>query len=253
MPQGQTQRPLPQWLIVVASVALIFHFSAFSFRVLAARSGPWSTDIGPTQMEPPAFAAMFNNFASGAYLEPLGLTHNYQFLSNRTNLSAVKVEVRQINATGKVGQKVLLPDPQANFWVRERQKVLAWNLGDDQGVQQARRNVSSAPGQERPKIPFWLTYEGPTAPREVYHAEEPPAEALAGPSPWSLLLAKSFARHGQRDALAGRVEVVRTSRAAVYPALILLETPPPGAFDELVCNFGTGNPKLYVPTTPAKN
>lgn len=251
MPQGPSQAPpaLPRWVAVVATVAILVHFTAFSMRVLAARSGPWSTDIGPTPMEPPAFAAAINSLTSPAYLDNLGLGHEYQFLSNRTNLPAVKLEIRVLDKFDKVVKTLNLPDPQANYWVQERQRRLAASLGDDQPIATARRNVVPAPGQERPRFMFFYNYgAGPTKPFDLYHAEEPP-DNVFGPSNWALALAKSYARY-VRDHEAGhhgvKVEVVRRSRTQINPSLALLPNPLPGTFDELVCNFGDGKQsKLY--------
>src|SRR5438105_5497780 len=90
-------RPLPPLLIGAACVAVVGHFFTILMLVLAAQSGPWATRFGESTAEGPLFAAKVTNwvtrdergnvtFRGGTmpwYLEPLHMTHNYHFGSNR--------------------------------------------------------------------------------------------------------------------------------------------------------------------------
>jgi hypothetical protein len=59
-----------------------------------------------------------------------------------------------------------------------------------------------------------------------------------GPSPFSLQLARSYARYLCRHYGATSAELIRHSRRPIYPALMFEREPTPDAFEELVCSFG---------------
>src|SRR5262245_54737127 len=141
-------RPLPRWLILGGSLALGFHLFAIGILVLAAPSGPWQTQFGPSMALAPQFAGAINQVTTGYYLEPLALTHNYHLATNRTGLPAVYFEVRLFDAKGNQVKTVTVPDKRANFWVRHRQELLAQGLADDQPVQPPRGEVIAAPGEK---------------------------------------------------------------------------------------------------------
>src|SRR5437773_746728 len=126
-------RPLPRGLIVVASIAIVFHLFALVVLVLAAQSGPWPTPLGlGSPAEPPEFTKGISSTLLSSYLEPLHLTHNYHFDSNRPESSYVFFEVRLHDADGKLVKSLKFPDAEANFWVQHRQSLLAQALGNDQ-------------------------------------------------------------------------------------------------------------------------
>src|SRR2546422_613168 len=58
MPQrsDEARAPIPRWLIVVASLAILAHLFALGGRVLSEQSGPWVTPFGNSQATPPGEA-----------------------------------------------------------------------------------------------------------------------------------------------------------------------------------------------------
>jgi hypothetical protein len=62
------------------------------------------------------------------------------------------------------------------------------------------------------------------------------------PSEWSLLLARSYARHLCRAHGAASAEIVRHTREAIPPAVLFFDDAPPEAFEELVSTFGEVSP-----------
>src|SRR5438034_1256694 len=95
MPQPASSTPMgiPRWLIAVGSAALAAHLLAVAAQVLAAPSGPWITQYGPSPAEPPVFAQKANE-ATGLYLWLLRLNHHYRFASNRVGQPEVEFTVR---------------------------------------------------------------------------------------------------------------------------------------------------------------
>src|SRR5262249_39342737 len=67
------------------------------------------------------------------------------------------------------------------------------------------------------------------------------------PSDWSLVLAQSYVRHLCRQYGAARGELVRHSRPAVLPALMLMAPVPANFFEEQVNSFGDGHPVDWRP------
>jgi hypothetical protein len=187
------------------------------------------------------------------YLQPLHLAHDYHFVSNRLMVSQVKFEARLKDDKGEV--KVLtFPDPNASSpwviraalsWVRHRQSLLALGLGEDIPVQPPRGEVIPAPGQQMRTVTIWEPVKGEVKPgevsmrlRDVPEHLVPKDRPVVRPSEWSLLLARSYARFLCREYGAVSVEIVRRSKDPVMPAMMFVDPPPPGTFDELVCSFG---------------
>src|SRR5262245_46360845 len=88
-----TAAPLPRWVVVAGSGVIVFHLFAVLVFVLAAQSGPWATQFGPSPAFGPFFLEDINN-ATARYLDVLHLANNYHFQSNHTDMSAVYFEVR---------------------------------------------------------------------------------------------------------------------------------------------------------------
>src|ERR1051325_9289805 len=84
--QKKSARPLPLWLKAAGSGFAVWHLLAIALLALEARSGPWfvSRIGGPSEAEGPKFAQVVTSNATlPYYLEPLRMTHNYHFNSNR--------------------------------------------------------------------------------------------------------------------------------------------------------------------------
>jgi hypothetical protein len=239
-------RPLPRVFIWVASALVSLHFLAILMLVLAAQSGPWptpdpvfdATGSRESPVEGPYFATLITNVTMPCYLQPLRMTHNYHFQSNRLNLSHVYFEARLKDDQGKV-TTLTFPDQTQNPWMRHRQSLLAQALGDDMPVQVPRGEFIPAPGQKMPMLTIW---DG--APKTVLKLREVPQHLVAKdrpvfrPSEWSLLLARSYARYLRQEYGAASVELIRHSKETVVPAMMFQAETPPGTFDELVCSFG---------------
>jgi hypothetical protein len=259
---------LPKALIWIGSAAIFLHFFAVIMLVLAAQSGPWATHFGDSPAEGPLLAKIVTEGVSAVtpetppdpsaplpvqmlrkgmrawYLQPLHLAHDYHFVSNRLMISQVKFEARLKDDKGEV-TVLTFPDPGANSWIRHRQSLLALGLGDDMPVQPERGEVIPAPGQQMRTVTIWEPVKGEVKSGEVgmrlrdvpVHLV-PKDRPVMRPSEWSLLLARSYARFLCREHGAASVEIVRCSKNPVMPALMFVDPPPPGTFDELVCSFG---------------
>jgi hypothetical protein len=169
----------------------------------------------------------------------LKLTHNYHFTTNRPGVSAASVEIRLRDAEGRPLETLTLPDRRANFWVRHRQALLAQGLTDDLPVQPRAGEAIPAPGRPVAAVAIWDVAEGSNLRlRSVAEHLVPRDRPVFRPSPWSLLLARSYARYLCRARGAASAEVVRLSREPVAPDVLFEDEPPAGAFDTLVSNFG---------------
>ena len=239
-------RPLPRGLIVFGSIAIVFHLFALVVLAVAAQSGPWPTPLGlGSPAEPPEFTKGISSTLLSSYLEPLHLTHNYHFDSNRPETSFVYFEVKLRDADGKLLKSLKFPDADANYWVRHRQSLLAQSLGNDQPYQppQSVRIPS-------PTVRVWYSEQ----PRQESKLEEKlerdlqelrskqNIEVFFQPSDYSLLLAKSYARYLCRTYGAAKAEIIRHSREAILPAIVLpMITEQPlfeRTFNSFVANFG---------------
>lgn len=252
---------MPGWLLHAASVLICLHFLAVGVLTLSASSGPWSTNYGPSPALAPQFAISLSE-GTGQYLQPLGMIHTYHFDSSRVQVPTIYVEALIYDDKGELKETLRLPDPKANPWVRERQKALVTALGDDQTFQPAQGEAIPAPGQKSiPQVNFFFPATPKSMVFELYQEDENrvPRErpTLFRPSEWSLILVKSYARYLQKERKAARVELVRHSKQPLSPALmmphpgfpgkLIVDQPPPDTFEELVCNFGDGNPKRWRP------
>lgn len=128
-------RKLPFELMLSISAVLGVHLLAVVALALSANSGPWPTPYGSDMSPGPKFATVINNFTTQYYLRYLGMSHNYHFLSNRSGGPEFRFEVRLKDENGIIFKTLEFPNPDTNFWVYHRQKLLAKGLGDDQQVQ----------------------------------------------------------------------------------------------------------------------
>jgi hypothetical protein len=253
----QAPRPLPGWVIGLGSVVIGLHFLAVVTLVLSAASGPWAVRdqedrIVESSGLGPKFAEVINDLLAPAYLVPLRLTQTYHYAPDRIpkvtswdggnhfQASAVYFEARLKNAQGAVIQTLKFPGDAGNFWLRHRYKLLALGLGSDQGVQVGRSEVIPAPGEKMPTVTIWDNSDPKLLKlRELPEHLVPKDRPVTQPSEWSLLLARAYQRCILRDyGDAASVELVRHSRNQVSPALMYSPTPPPNAFEDLVCSFG---------------
>jgi hypothetical protein len=156
----------------------------------------------------------------------------------------VYLEAHLKDEKGETFKTLKIPDPDANFWVRHRQILLAQALGDDQPVEPREGERISAVGGRPEKVAIWKKEkEGPFKLHLVEEhllIDEIPKNigSVPGPSEWSLLLARSYMRSLCRLHGAASVELFRHSRNFIYPAMWLTPDPPPNLFEEMICTFG---------------
>jgi hypothetical protein len=228
-------------LAAAASAAIVFHLGAVLANVLAAPSGPWPP--GGTAATPPQFAHSVNRELAPRYLEPLKLTHNYHFASNRPGRPGVWFAVRLTDESGRELKTLRFPDPAANPAVRHRQSLLALSLADDVPVVPPAGESVAAPGREVPTVLIWdVAGERELRLRAVPAHLVPRDRPVYRPSDWSLVLARSYVRHLCREYGAGKGELIRHTREAIPPAVLFEDNIPPDAFGELVSYFGEVTP-----------
>ena len=231
--------PLPGLLVGVASLLVALHFLAIGVHVLAAPSGPWVTPMGiPSQAMGPKFAEKLDEAATTAYLQPLHMTHNYHFNGNRVDSPDVAFEVRLKDTEGQTIKTLKFPSPQANAWVRQRQRMLAQQLGDDEPVQPRGGEVIPAPGKKMRKVKFWAPVGDDLEMREVDENLVPKTGQVYGPREWSLIVARAYVRHLCREYGAASAEIARLSRQPVMPEMLFAQELPDETFKTLTSRFG---------------
>ncbi len=235
---------LPTWQLVVGSVAIGGHLLAVLAMILAVPSGPWPASDGSSLSTPPQFAYTLNNLIPNWYLRGLGMAQHYHHVSNNPALVGVSIELRLEGADGSPLGTLPLPDPRCNWWVGQRQALLARALADDVPVFPPEGEMIAAPGLALPSLPIWeLSPDGGLELRNVPEHLIPRERPVFRPSDKSLLLARSMARYARRTFGAARVEVIRRTQEPISPAVMFLPSPPAGgatgnAAGELVSNFG---------------
>jgi hypothetical protein len=231
-------RPLPLWLKVAGSVVATGHLLVIGLYALAADSGPWPYNNGPSHSPGPAFAtSIVLNCTYPYYLKPLRMTHNYHFASNRSSDLAVYFEVQLKGELGEV-RTLKFPDEKANFWVRHRHDLLAQYLFPDQRLPPRGNQRLPALGKEVPKVEIWVRAEaGSIRLKQVEELDDllrnPEVEQ---PTERAKLFAQSYARYLCRAHKAVSAEVIRHSRLTVMP--MDLYAPRPELFNEMKSYFG---------------
>jgi hypothetical protein len=252
---------LPTWLIVVGSVAVVYHLAAIVVPILDTPSGPWITPMGRAMDDPPHFAHSASGLSTlhGKYLR---IAHSYHFMTNRPGDNpGVEFEVRLRNEDGAVTETLHFPDPKANPWVRYRQELLASGLAPDLPVQQTGGEVIAAAGGKVPEVSYWALPEDTpvtpgTNPMQVARDRKvqlqlvsvdqnlvPRTREVMRPNDWTLVLVRAYTRHLCRLHGAATAEIVRHTREPVTPAPLFNSEVPAQAFEDLVASFGKRLPK----------
>ncbi|MCS6850496.1 MAG: hypothetical protein NZ700_04920 [Gemmataceae bacterium] len=239
---AQAGSVLPGWLVVVSSLAIIGHLVAVAAGALAAPSGPWPSPamLGSAPYAPPYFAAAINQVTMPGYLAYLKLAHTYHFATNNPIMPGIYLEARLRDAQGQVIKTVLLPDPDANPWLRVRQAQLARGLGEDENIQPPASEVIAGPNQPTPMVTIWEPVDQSFQKLVLRTTQQnllPRDRPVFGPSGWMMVLARSYARHLARTHGAARVELIRHHQEPIQPN-ILYQDFPAGAFDPVSSNFG---------------
>ncbi len=238
--QVNLRRPLPSWLILAISAGIVLHLGALVVLVTAAPSGPWPSPVGDSMILAPQFAGSLNGPVRRLYLEPLNLTHNYHFMTDRPDVPAVRFKVELKDDKGRLLETVEYPEKRTNQRVRHRQKMLAQNLGDDQAVFPPRSSVKiAAPGKTVKPVTVW-EYEGemPFKVKQMGEHLLPRDRPLSRPTEFSQILARSYMRYLCRKHDAASATLIRHSREAILPVHMFAESIPREVWEELQCDFG---------------
>lgn len=249
-----------QWrpLYWFASAWLIFHWLAVLANVLAAPAGPWTSETG--YVPPPRFARELfaielplhgSNPTGGRrnpqplrdYLAGLKLLHNYHFVENM-RAERTQFEARLLDANGAELLSLTFPDANAGAAVQHRQFLLAQNLVEDRLIEPPPGEYIPAPNQPPTRVDFWDIGDDRTGTlgridqhliRDVMVRRN---TDLYAPTPWAMVMARSYARYLCRLHGATTVELIRVTRDHV--SVELLETPAenPEQFLPLRLSFG---------------
>lgn len=241
-PSSPILRMPPRWLMIVGSVAILLHLGAVAVQALAAHSGPWVTDFGPSPAEPPHFAELANRVGGRYYLHPLHLSYHYHFSTNYPNLPDVYFEAILRDDKGQHIKTLKFPDDAAGPLARHRQSGLARGLGGDFPMPMPGPESLPAPGRELRLVPMWDRVEK-IKPNDLKLVEVRPHEArrewpTMRPSDWAVLLARSYARHLCREYGAASAEIIRYSQAPISPAVLVVLQPETLVAPKVVANFG---------------
>jgi hypothetical protein len=224
---------------VTASVVIGSHLLAVTVAVVAAPSGPWPAPEGASLATPPQFAYSMHRDVTASYVQALKLQHNAHFAGNRPGVPGAWFEARLKDDKGREIATVRVPDPAANAWLYHQQACLAGRLADDEPVPPPQSEVIAAPNQEVPTVGIWdiagnRKLKLARVPIHLVPRDRP----VFRPSEYSLVLARSYARHLCRVYDAATAEIIRHTQDPLPPAVLAADGPPEAAFGELVSNFG---------------
>lgn len=265
-PKGfQPARSLPPKIKILATAVIGFHLLALGVAALAAGSRPWPvTSLGQSHALPPQFAFMLSQVTTQYYLEPLCLANDYHFASNQTMNPTITLEARLFDKNGNREKTLKFPDPEANTWVQNQQRMMTQILGPDPPFQPdpGLGVFIQPPGRKPQRITFWLM-EGPRtvglyqADRHVMRRIGP---SLQVPSEGTLILVRSYYRFLKKQyPEAAKIELVRCSRDPVMPHLMFTSprfpdklivddaVPSLQFWQTLVSNLGNCEPKDWQP------
>jgi hypothetical protein len=168
-------RKLPWWAPLAGSAVIVFHLFALTMFALGARSGPWPAPYGQDYSPGPAFAEMTSNAIYPAYLQPLGLTHNYHFATDQAAIYGVQFEVVLRDEQGVEINRLVFPQSNANYWVRHRQHLLAQGLAQDMPTEQRTTEKVALKGADVPHEDYWLNRQEVDA---LVHPKDPNGKLL---------------------------------------------------------------------------
>jgi hypothetical protein len=226
-------------VMLIASLVILVHLGAVVVHTIAAPSGPWGPDSS-NMLPSPGFADSPDRDAAQPYLATVRLNETYRFSNIQPAAPGVFIEVKLKDAKGDIQNTIRFPNPSANAWDRQREKAFVQGLAPDQPIAPPEGEQIPAPGQQVRLIQLW-DMAGDQALRLQSLPEHlvPRNRPISGPSAWSLVLVRSYARYLCRLHGAASAEVLRHTREPIWPlALARGGTPPPPAFTDLVANYG---------------
>jgi hypothetical protein len=231
--------PLP-WKIG-GSVFAMFHLLAVGLWALSAQSGPWFLPRFNRAAESlgPQFATVVSSdFTRPYYLEPLRMTHNYHFESNKVQKPGIYFEVQLKNAEGLVIKTLRFPDEKASFAIRHRQEVLAKGLASDLPPLERGTQAIAPPNAEAKKMEIWEgDKEGVFRIKLVDKSEAQEKQAWR-PNPWSKMLAHSYMNYLCREHKAASAALVRFTQQQPIPSYLIWPTIPATEFNVTQNQFG---------------
>ncbi len=234
-------RPLPLWMTGAGSLLAVGHLLALGLLALSAESGPWMMSNGvPSTALGPEFATRITaNVTVPCYLQPLRMTHNYHFESNKPITLGIYFEVRLKDADGTVFRTLKFPEDKANFWVRHRQNILAFGLGNDQPLQRRGTEVIPAKGAKMPTAEYWDKSDVENwRLKQVEEHLLPRDQTYERPSEEAKKLAQAYMRYLCREHKAASAELIRYHRQGIPPMVLLMGAPPAEAFAASKSHFG---------------
>lgn len=191
---------------------------------------------------PPQFAqVLMNSRVSPYYYYEKGvkMPFAYRFVTNRPNRPGVAIKARLRDADGREIAVVEFPQDRSNCWVRYRQGVFAYTIGEDINFPPPQGELIAPVGKEATKVTLWRMDDmNHWSLVEIPEHLVPRNEGiLARPSDMSQILARSLARYLCREYNASSAEIIRGHRNPIAPA-VLFEDAPAGLFQEINANFG---------------
>jgi len=233
--QSNPPRPLPTPVKIAGSVLALWHLLAVGLLALGAPSGPWPTKFGLLQADGPRFAQSLNNSLTYPYyLEPLRMSHNYHFDSNRVQAPGAYFEVTLRNEIGVALKTLKFPDDKASFAVRHRQEVLAKALAADMPPVPVSTQRMAPKGKSEEKIEVWEPRPDGVFKMVEVAKSDAQERQLSRPSSFSKVLAQSYMRYLCREHKAASAELIRHTQQQAIPTLLFI----PGAAgpDDFVIN-----------------
>jgi hypothetical protein len=230
--------PLPRWAAFVGSLLILYHLGCVALNAMAATSGPWPGMDGPDMAMPPQAVGMAHEKAAMPYLKAIKQTHNYHFRTNRVGVPEAYLKIKLVDKAGAEVKTLTFPDPKAPPAVRARQAALVRWVLDDQPVQAKMTEGVAAPGGVAPTLSVWEERkERELELTQIAENEVKRDRPTFRPSPWSLVVLRSLARHLCRANDADGAEIERHSREPVSHR-ILMERDPNIEERELRSSYG---------------
>lgn len=233
---AQSTVEVPHWLVILGSIAIVFHLTAVVFGALMA-PGPFSMAEGDA-LPAPQFARAVDGMTRPVYLNPIKFTHNYHFLTNAPSVPGVEFEVHLKDSAGKELTTLQFPDKNANVWVRQRQGLLARNLGNDIPAAPPLSEEIPAPNQPVEMVQIWEESNRKLRLKSVPRHLVPRDQMALQPSDWSMLVARAYVRYLCRTHGAASGEIVRIHQDPIPPVVLSMDSVQSGAFDKVASTFG---------------
>lgn len=218
----------PKWVMVLGSIAILFHLFCAFITPLFMTSGPWPIPGGGSvEWLAPEFAITAGSAIAEPYRQALKSTYHFRFPSIKQEQLEISMEVILRNAAGTVTARRTFPDPEAPASIRFRQMLMVQQLGNDIPMDPQAGVKLAAPGQTLPKLRWWQSDgERHMVLKEADPNEVPRNQSFMTPSPIQYTVAKSFARYLARNNAQQKVELVRAWHDPLLPMVLIQNEAP---------------------------